>query len=55
MATGLVFFLAVIFGTGVPPLLLGVTADYLSFQIGILGLGILISLSPLALRFLEKT
>ena len=54
MATGLVFFLAVIFGTGVPPLLLGVTADYLSFQIGILGLGILISLSPLALQFLEK-
>ena len=55
MATGLVFFLAVIFGTGAPPLLLGVTADYFSFQIGILGLGIFISLSPLVLRFLKKT
>jgi len=55
MATGLIFFLAVIFGTGAPPLLLGVTADYFSFQIGILGLGIFISLSPLVLRFLKKT
>ena len=53
-ATGLIFFLAVIFGNGICPFLLGVTADYVSFQIGILGLGILISLSPLVLRFLQK-
>ena len=53
-ATGLIFFLAVIFGNGICPFLLGVTADYLSFQIGILGSGILISLSPLVLRFLQK-
>jgi NNP family nitrate/nitrite transporter-like MFS transporter len=51
-ATGLIFFLAVIFANGICPFLLGVTADYLSFQIGILVSGVLISLSPLVLRFL---
>lgn len=54
-ATSLIFFFAVIFGNGISPLLLGVTADYFSFQIGILGFGILISISPLVLRFLQKT
>jgi len=54
-ATGLIFFFAATLGNGILPLLLGITADYLSFQIGILGFGILISLSPLILRFLHKT
>jgi len=54
-ATGIIFFFAVIFGNGISPFVLGVTADYLSFQIGIIGLGILISLSPLVLRLLKNT
>jgi NNP family nitrate/nitrite transporter-like MFS transporter len=54
-ATGIIFFFAVIFGNGISPFVLGVTADYLSFQIGIVGLGILISLSPLVLRLLKNT
>ena len=54
MATGLVFFFAVVFGTGVSPFLLGVTADYFSFQIGIIGLGIFVLFSPLVLTFLHR-
>jgi NNP family nitrate/nitrite transporter-like MFS transporter len=53
-ATGLILFFGVILGNGISPLLLGVTADHISFHIGILGFGILISVSPLVLRFLHK-
>jgi fucose permease len=42
-----------IFGVGLVPFLLGVIADHLSFQVGILGLGILTTLSSLMVRFLK--
>jgi hypothetical protein len=44
--------LLVTFWNRIFPLLSSVAAECLSFQIGILGSGILISLSPLVLRFL---
>mgnify|MGYP001592375659 CR=1 FL=1 len=42
-----------IFGVGFVPFLLGVIADHLNFEVGILGLGILTTLSSLMVRFLR--
>ncbi|OPY68534.1 MAG: putative transporter [Syntrophorhabdaceae bacterium PtaU1.Bin034] len=54
MATGLILTLCVVLGGGVMPYLLGLAGDYIGFRLGILILGILVSLSsPLTLR-LEK-
>jgi len=53
MVTGVIISIGMIFGVGVIPFLLGVIADHLNFQIGILGLGILTTLSSLMVRFLR--
>jgi len=53
MATGMIISIGVIFGLGFTPFLLGVIADHFSFQAGILGLGILTTLSSLMVRFLR--
>jgi NNP family nitrate/nitrite transporter-like MFS transporter len=53
MATGVIISIGMIFGGGVIPFLLGVIADHSNFQIGILGLGILTTLSSLMVRFLR--
>jgi len=53
MATGVIISIGVIFGLGFTPFLLGVIADHFSFQAGILGLGILTTLSSLMVRFLR--
>jgi len=55
MALGLIISIGVIFGMGGSPFLLGVIADYSSFQIGILGLGVLTTLFSLSVRFLRET
>jgi len=54
MITGVILSIGVIFGMGVTPFVLGVTADHFSFQTGILCLGVLVALSPLAVRLLEE-
>jgi NNP family nitrate/nitrite transporter-like MFS transporter len=53
MVTGVIISIGMIFGVGFVPFLLGVIADHLNFQIGILGLGILTTLSSLMVRFLR--
>jgi NNP family nitrate/nitrite transporter-like MFS transporter len=54
MVTGVILSIAVIFGMGGTPLALGVMADHFSFKTGILGLGVLVALSPLVVRLLEE-
>jgi NNP family nitrate/nitrite transporter-like MFS transporter len=54
MITGVILSIGVIFGMGITPFVLGVTADHFSFQIGIFWLGVLITLSPLVVRLLEE-
>jgi NNP family nitrate/nitrite transporter-like MFS transporter len=54
MALGLIISIGMIFGIGGSPFLLGVIADHSSFQIGILGLGILTTLSSLSVKFLRE-
>jgi NNP family nitrate/nitrite transporter-like MFS transporter len=54
MAIGVAISFGTIFGNGGAPVLLGFIADGFSFQIGIVWLGILTTLSSLAVRFLEK-
>ena len=53
MATGVIISIGVIFGLGLTPFLLGVIADHFDFQTGILGLGMLTTLSSLMVRFLK--
>lgn len=53
MAVGFVGSVGTVFGSGIVPLLLGVVADNFSFMIGILGLGILTSLSAFAVKLLK--
>jgi NNP family nitrate/nitrite transporter-like MFS transporter len=50
---GFIIAIGVIFGTGGGPLILGLVADHLSFQVGILSLGILTAFSSMLVRFLE--
>ena len=47
MATGLILTLAIIFGVGVMPYLLGLSGDLASFRVGIVILGVLVALSSL--------
>ena len=54
MATGVIISIGMIFGVGFVPFLLGVIADHLNFQVGILGLGILTTFSSLMIRFLKN-
>jgi len=54
LTIGVIVSFGVVLGMGVVPFLLGLTADYLNFQVGILCLGILTTLSTFAVRFLER-
>lgn len=54
MALGLILSIGVMFGMGGSPFLLGVIADHSSFQHGILGLGVLTTLSSLSVKFLRE-
>jgi len=54
IATGVIVSIGMIFGVGFVPFLLGVIADHLNFEAGILGLGILTSFSSLMVRFLRE-
>lgn len=46
--------MGMVFGTGGSPFVLGLVADHMSFQIGILFLGILTTLCVFSIRFLEQ-
>jgi NNP family nitrate/nitrite transporter-like MFS transporter len=52
--TGVVLSIGVVFGSGVSPFLLGVIADHLSFQVGILGVGVVTTVSCLLVRLLRE-
>jgi len=52
--TGVVLSIGVVFGSGVSPFLLGVIADHLSFQVGILGVGVVTTFSCLLVRLLRE-
>jgi NNP family nitrate/nitrite transporter-like MFS transporter len=54
MATGVILSLGVVLGLGVTPFILGVVADHINFQAGILGLGILTTLCSLTVRLLPN-
>ncbi len=53
--TGVVLSIGVMFGSGTSPFLLGTIADHLSFQVGILGVGIVTTFSCLLVGLLKKT
>jgi MFS transporter, NNP family, nitrate/nitrite transporter len=53
MGIGAIISSGVIFGMGGAPLLLGIIADRFSFQVGILGMGVLTTLSSLMVRGLK--
>jgi MFS transporter, NNP family, nitrate/nitrite transporter len=53
MGIGAIISAGVIFGMGGAPLLLGIIADHFSFQVGILWMGVLTTLSSLMVRCLE--
>ena len=55
MATGVTLAFGVIFGTGFTPFILGTIADHYNFQVGILGVGIVTTLSTLLVGLLKKT
>jgi NNP family nitrate/nitrite transporter-like MFS transporter len=54
LVTGLTVAFGVIFGSGIVPFLLGLTADHLNFQVGILGLGVVTAFSSLGVGSLAK-
>jgi MFS family permease len=54
LTIGVILSFGVIFGMGVSPLLLGLTADYLNFQTGIFWLGVLTTFSSLLVRLLGE-
>lgn len=54
MTTGVILSVGVMFGVGVFPFLLGLTADHFSFRVGILGLGVLTTFSSLGVKFLKE-
>jgi MFS family permease len=54
MATGVIISIGIVFGVGLTPFILGLIADHLSFQVGILWFGILTTLSSFGVRLLEK-
>lgn len=51
---GVTVSIGMIFGTGFTPFVLGIIADHLSFQVGILWLGILTTFSCLGVRLLKE-
>ena len=53
--TGVVLSIGVVFGSGISPFLLGVIADHLNFQVGILGVGVVTTVSCLLVRLLRET
>ena len=55
MATGIAIAFGVVFGAGCTPLVLGAIADHFSFQVGILGVGMITTLSSLLVGFLKET
>jgi fucose permease len=55
MVTGVILAFGVIFGTGFTPFILGTIADHYNFQVGILGVGIVTTLSSLLVGLLKKT
>jgi MFS family permease len=54
LTIGVILSFGVIFGMGVSPFLLGLTADYLNFQTGIFWLGVLTTFSSLLVRLLGE-
>jgi NNP family nitrate/nitrite transporter-like MFS transporter len=54
MAIGVTLSIGVIFGMGGTPLILGLIADHFNFQVGILWVGILTTISSLGVRLLGK-
>jgi len=46
MMTGVILSVGVVFGMGITPFVLGVTADHFSFKTGIFRLGVLVTLFP---------
>ena len=55
MGIGAIISSGVIFGMGGAPLLLGIVADHFSFQVGILGMGILTTLCSIMVKHLKDT
>ena len=53
MGIGAIISSGVVFGMGGAPLFLGIVADHFSFQVGILWMGVLITLSSLMVRYLK--
>lgn len=53
MTIGVIISIGMVFGTGITPFLLGLIADHFNFQVGILGLGILTTLSCVGVSFLK--
>ena len=54
MTIGLTMSFGSVFGMGFTPFLLGVTADHLNFGVGILGLGVLTTLSSIGVSLLRN-
>jgi len=54
LTIGVIVSFGVIFGMGISPFLLGLTADYLDFQTGIFWLGVLTTFSSLLVRLLGE-
>ena len=54
MAIGVTLSIGMVFGMGGTPFILGLIADHFNFQVGILWLGILTTLSSLGVRLLGK-
>lgn len=54
MAIGVTVSIGMIFGMGLTPFILGLIADHQSFQVGILWLGIMTTISSLGVRFLGR-
>jgi NNP family nitrate/nitrite transporter-like MFS transporter len=52
MTIGFIIAIGVVFGIGGGPLIIGLVADHLSFKVGILGLGVLTTLSSQLVNFL---
>ena len=52
--TGVILGLSILFGTGLAPFLLGTIADHYNFQVGILAVGIVTTLSSLLVGLLKE-
>ncbi|MGB9629068.1 MAG: MFS transporter [Thermodesulfobacteriota bacterium] len=54
ISIGVITSIGVIFGTGGGPFILGMVADHFSFKIGLLGLGVLTTLSSFLTHFIKE-